>query len=146
MDLPGMLGWGSKSVHISCLSYKKSPDAVWHLAVRLPHLVASFGLLSAKPATSEMWYNVFTFLNTFCFVGLLWFCSVWIWYKSLFNLGSWGSKMMKNDHWSQSENNEVLPIHPAFQVTICKMGICSALPTSIVQIKKRDYIKSLYKV
>lgn len=131
VDLPGILGWGSKSVHIPCLSCKKSPDAGWHLAVRLPHLMASFGLFSAKPATSEMWYMCLLFWMHF-FVGLLWFCSVWICYKSLFNLGSWGSKMMKNEHWSQSENIEVLPIHPAFQVTTCKMGICSALPTSIV--------------
>lgn len=54
---------------------------------------------------------------------------------------------MRHEHWSWSEETEVLSIHPAYQGTVCKMGIPSALPTTIVQIKRRDcYIGTLQSI
>lgn len=60
----------------------------------------------------------------------------------------WGHEAADHEErlWSQSKKTEVEPIHPGFQSTVCKMGILFALPNTIVQIKRRDYIKALCKV
>lgn len=55
------LVWINKNEHTPCLSFKKSSDAGWHLILQLPHPVAFFGLLSAKPATFEIWHMYIPF-------------------------------------------------------------------------------------
>lgn len=43
-------------------------------------------------------------------------------------------------HGSQSKEMGFVPIYTTFQGTICKMGLLSALPTTIVQIIRREII------
>lgn len=161
---------GNLLIEVGCIQRKKKNDwsawKVWFGLIKMNiHPVC---LLKSPQMLGGIWYYNFPiqwpFLDYFqqnqlllrygiCISLFEFFFSTSIlilWCLETLQIIIYFGVMRQQDHeeglWSLSEKTEVEPIHPAFQSTICKMGILFALPTTIVQIKRRDYIKALCKV